>query len=62
MSKYTDKRNEEFESYRNPHEDERYDGYDNNETCKNKSRRGIRLLIIVRGRDNADSRLGKYEQ
>lgn len=47
MSKYTDKRNEEFESYRNPHEDERYDGYDNNETCNNKSRRGIRLLIIV---------------
>ena len=41
------KRNEEFESYRNPHEDERYDGYDNNETCNNKSRRGIWLLIIV---------------
>ena len=41
------KRNEEFETYRNPHEDERYDGYDNNETCNNKSRRGIWLLIIV---------------
>ena len=47
MSKYTDKRNEEFESYRNPHEDERYDGYDNNETYNNKPRGGMWLMIIV---------------
>lgn len=47
MSKYTDKRNEEFESYRNPHEDEQYDGYDNNETYNNKPRGGMWLMIIV---------------
>ena len=41
------KRNEEFETYRNPHEDEQYDGYDNNETYNNKPRGGMWLMIIV---------------